>query len=240
MSPFGRATRRHRPWLAVLALLGSALPLAAQGAPAGHAHAADSARVAVAAAGVHPADVRFMTGMIAHHAQALVMTDLLASRSTHPAMRLLAERIRVSQEDEIAAMQAWLRARGQPVPVPVTTWAPVGAAETAARDAHAAHAAHHAAVSHDGHAGMPGMLGPAQLDSLAAARGTRFDRRFLRFMIAHHEGAIAMVRTLFATPGAGQEPQLYGFAADVDADQQAEIRRMRALLAQLPAEPRRR
>jgi uncharacterized protein (DUF305 family) len=225
--PGGRASRRP----VVVAALLAALPLGAQGMPAGHAHPADPARTPAPAAGVHPADVRFMTGMIGHHAQALVMTGLLETRSTHPGMRLLAERIAVSQRDEIAAMQAWLRTRGQAVPVPVTTYAaPPGEA----------HAMHGAAGMHDDHAGMPGMLTRAQLDSLAGVRGTRFDRLFLRYMIAHHDGAITMVRTLFATPGAGQDSQLYGFAADVDADQQAEIRRMRALLAQLPAERRRR
>lgn len=245
----GRLAPRVRRSIAV-ALVAFALPLAAQDPSPVHAHDAVATRTIGDTSRVHPADVHFMTAMIGHHAQALVMTGLLDARSTHRGMRLLAERIRVSQEDEIAAMQAWLRTRGQAVPTPVTTYArTTGAAHGshggqgaahAMPHATAAHGAHGTHGAHGAHGDMPGMLTSAQLDTLAAARGTRFDRLFLRYMIAHHEGAITMVRTLFATPGAGQEPQLYGFAADVDADQQAEIRRMRALLAQLPAERRRR
>jgi len=49
-------------------------------------------------------------------------------------------------------------------------------------------------------------------------------------MIRHHEGALTMVATLFFTNGAGQEPEIFRLATDVDADQRAEIARMRALL----------
>ncbi|MCU0626152.1 MAG: DUF305 domain-containing protein [Gemmatimonadaceae bacterium] len=231
--------------------------------PPGHQHeaprapprAGEPARVAA-----HPADVRFMQHMIAHHAQALEMSALIARRSRRPTMRLLGERISVSQRDEIRAMQRWLLDRGQAAPDPLA--APGRAALTAQDSAHAArhashmadsaHAARHAAhvsagapmhghtgMAHDdgAHADMPGMLTRAQLDTLATLRGTAFDRRFLESMIAHHAGAITMVEALFATPGAGQEPQLFGFATDVDADQRAEIARMRALLATLPRTP---
>jgi uncharacterized protein (DUF305 family) len=48
-------------------------------------------------------------------------------------------------------------------------------------------------------------------------------------MIQHHEGALVMVADLFATQGAGQESEIFRFASDVDADQRAEIRRMRTM-----------
>jgi uncharacterized protein (DUF305 family) len=48
-----------------------------------------------------------------------------------------------------------------------------------------------------------------------------------------------MVAELFASQGAAQEPQVFGFASDVDADQRAEIARMEALLATYaPTNPR--
>jgi uncharacterized protein (DUF305 family) len=159
-----------------------------------------------------PADVRFMQGMIAHHAQALAMTALLSERTTRADMHLLAQRIDVSQKDEIALMKHWLERRNQVVP-----------------DVDLAHA-HHDMSSHS----MPGMLTPEQLADLAKANGSEFDRLFLQDMIRHHEGALVMVRDLLATNGAAQESEVFQFASDIEADQRAEIARMRALLAASP------
>jgi uncharacterized protein (DUF305 family) len=154
------------------------------------------------------ADVRFMQGMIGHHAQALEMTALVADRTTSPDLRKLALRIEISQADEISMMEEWLKARDQPLP-----------------DPHAHHA-------HDA-ARMPGMLTGAEMARLAAARGLDFERLFLEFMIKHHDGALVMVKELFASPGAGQESDIYAFASDVEADQFMEIRRMAAMLKEL-------
>lgn len=160
-----------------------------------------------------PGDIAFVTGMIAHHAQAVEMSALIASRTTRHELHLLGERITVSQNDEMAMMRQWLREHGAPVP-----------------DSAAAHA------HHTGHGAlMPGMLTPDEMQALAAASGNAFDRRFLEGMIKHHQGALTMVADLLKQPGAARQPQLYEFAADIDADQRAEITRMRALLAKLPA-----
>jgi uncharacterized protein (DUF305 family) len=162
------------------------------------------------------ADVRFLQMMIPHHAQALEMTALVPSRSTRQDVRLTAQRIEVSQQDEIAMMQRWLRARR------------VEAAGAGAGHQHGA-----------GHAHMPGMLTPQEMDRLRAATGAEFDRLFLEYMIRHHEGALVMVAELFATPGAGQEPELFSMASEVDSDQRMEIARMRAMLnGQLSGAPR--
>jgi uncharacterized protein (DUF305 family) len=157
-----------------------------------------------------PADVRFMQGMIAHHAQALTMTALLRDRTTRADMRLLAQRIDVSQQDEIGLMRRWLEKRGEPVPdMPMAGMSMSNIM-------------------------MPGMLTPEQLAELAKARGPEFDSMFLLDMIQHHEGALVMVRDLLATNGAAQEPEIFQFSSDIDADQRAEIKRMRALLAASP------
>lgn len=155
------------------------------------------------------ADVRFMQHMMAHHAQALAMTSLVPARSRREDIHLLAQRIEASQQDEIALMQRWLKDRGEEVP---------------SLDAHHEH---HEAGGHQ--ALMPGMLTQEELARLAAATGAEFDRLFLEFMTRHHEGALTMVAELLATNGAGQEPEIFRFASDVDADQRAEIRRMRTL-----------
>ena len=154
-----------------------------------------------------PADARFMQSMIPHHAQALEMTALVATRTGRADMRLLAERIDVSQADEISLMQRWLEDRGFSLP-----------------DAHA----HHAPGMP-----MPGMLTPAEMDHLAKSHGAAFDALFLELMIKHHEGALMMVKELFSTPGAGQESEVYAFASDVVADQRMEIQRMDAMRREL-------
>lgn len=154
------------------------------------------------------ADVAFMQGMIGHHAQAVEMTTLLASRTNSEEMRMLAQRIEVSQTDEIKMMQEWLKERRQEVP------------------SEHAHHAHGAKL-------MPGMLIPEEMAILAAAKGPEFDRLFLDFMIKHHQGALVMVQELFSTRGAGQESEIFAFASDVDADQRMEIDRMGAMLKEL-------
>jgi uncharacterized protein (DUF305 family) len=163
------------------------------------------------------ADVKFMQGMIHHHAQALDMVDLLKTRTNSDDMRKLAERVEISQADEIRMMQKWLEARGQQAPQP-----PRAAAGTASDHAHHMMA--------DMPMMMPGMLNEQQMNQLAAAKGPEFDRLFLEFMIQHHQGALTMVKQLFATPGAAQDSDVFAFASDVDADQRAEISRMSAML----------
>jgi uncharacterized protein (DUF305 family) len=78
---------------------------------------------------------------------------------------------------------------------------------------------------------MPGMLSDDQLARLDRARGAEFDRLFLTFMIEHHRGAITMVDALLDSSGGAQDGRVYRFAADVHAEQLAEIERMRRLLA---------
>jgi uncharacterized protein (DUF305 family) len=155
------------------------------------------------------ADIKFMQGMIGHHAQAVEMVALVPSRTSSDDVRKLAQRIDVSQRDEINMMQGWLTDRGQRVP-----------------NGHEHNMAGGAAL-------MPGMLTPEQMAALAAATGAAFDRLFLEGMIRHHAGAITMVEELFATPGAGQDPTIFSYASDVDADQRMEIDRMGAMLKEL-------
>lgn len=77
---------------------------------------------------------------------------------------------------------------------------------------------------------MPGMLSPRQMQTLRAANGNEFDVLFLTGMMQHHNGALLMVKQLFANPGAGQDAQLFDFASDVDNTQQAEIDIMKGVL----------
>jgi uncharacterized protein (DUF305 family) len=166
------------------------------------------------------ADVRFMQGMIGHHAQALAMTALIPDRTTRQDIRLLGQRIEVSQKDEIAMMRTWLKDRHQPLP--------------AGDPQHDHHAQAGNSMNMPGMAMsdtlMPGMLTADQLAELAKASGDEFDKLFLRDMIRHHEGALVMVSSLLGTTGSAQEAEVFRFASEVDSDQRAEIARMNALL----------
>jgi uncharacterized protein (DUF305 family) len=176
---------------------------------------AEPATVAMAVAPRHTAaDTRFMQGMIGHHAQATVMAVMAPTHGAGERVAVLASRILRSQRDEIDLMQTWLRDRGEAVPDPRDPMAGMDMSR-----------------GHEHMTPMPGMLTAEQLARLDAARGAEFDRLFLTYMIQHHEGAITMVAALFASPRGGQEPELFGFASGVDADQRAEIERMRAILA---------
>jgi uncharacterized protein (DUF305 family) len=152
------------------------------------------------------ADVEFMQGMIAHHAQAIHMSRMAEAHKANPRVIKLAVKIDQSQVAEIRIMQDWLRNNGQTAP-DTSSWRTMT---------------------------MPGMLTAAQLAQLDSAKGVEFDRAFLDLMIQHHEGALKMVEDLFAAPRGGQEVDVGVFANDVVTVQTAEIGIMRQLLAQLP------
>ena len=182
--------------------------------------AADAATIAKAKADsaespYTAADVHFMSAMIGHHAQAIVMANWAPTHGARPSVLTLAERIINSQQDEIVTMQQWLADRRQRVP-----------------DAHVVGMK----MTMDGHEHMmlmPGMLTEDQMKQLDAARGPEFDRLFLTFMIQHHTGAVTMVKELFSTYGAAQDQTVFKFASDVNVDQATEIARMERMLAGL-------
>jgi uncharacterized protein (DUF305 family) len=193
----------------------SAAPIVQPGAPGDASRVIDAeAARDLSKVGATAADVKFMQGMIHHHAQAIDMTELLKTRSSSDDMKKLALRIQVSQTDEIRMMQRWLQAHGQEAP-----------------DPHAMHMPGMIMPGMDHGPMMAGMLTPEEMAHLATLKGVEFDRVFLAGMIKHHGGAITMVNELFASPGAAQDSNIYAFASDVVADQQMEIDRMSGMLA---------
>ena len=169
------------------------------------------------------ADVRFMSAMIGHHSQAIVMARWALTHGASASIQTLAERIINGQKDEIATMQQWLRDRGKPVPVPDRR------GMTPHTSPSSGHGSHHGMP-------MPGMLTEAQLRQLDQASGDEFDRLFLTFMIQHHEGSVSMVEDLFGTPGAARDETVFKFANDVSVDQTTEVARMEKMLAALTPE----
>lgn len=167
-----------------------------------HQHHDMAGLEATAGPGYTVEDVMFMQMMIGHHAQAVVMAHLEQGRSRDPALARLAQKIRISQEDEMAMMVRWLQERGQAVP----TEAQMGAMQ------------------------MPGMISQDQMARLRSLEGTAFDELFLELMIEHHVGALDMVDDLFAAPGSMQDSELFQFVSDVGTDQLDEIGVMESLL----------
>lgn len=161
------------------------------------------------------ADIQFMSGMIHHHGQAIVMARLAPSNNASSSLRILAERIINAQMDEIRLMQQWLRERNKPVPEPN----PKGMRMVMN------------GVEHD--MLMPGMLSEAQLKELAVARGRDFDRLFLTYMIQHHQGAVQMVKELLSSRGAALDETVFKMASDINVDQETEIKRMQQMLFNL-------
>ena len=209
-----RPARQHSPFrlIALLALL--ACTACRTGTPVlGAVDTAPKGGGTIVAAKANPADVHFMSGMIPHHAQAVLIAGWAESHGARPDIVRLCERIVVGQRDEIETMRNWLRDRGEDVP--------------------AADATHHRmkmnGVEHD--MLMPGMLTAEDLAQLDKARSADWDTLFLKAMIHHHEGALKMVDDLFESHGAMQDEDVYKFVSDMYADQTAEIERMQKMLA---------
>ena len=149
------------------------------------------------------ADITFAQGMIPHHAQAVQMAQMAATRARSPQVQELARQIEAAQGPEIMIMTEWLRQWG--AEVPSTTPGP----------------------GEMGHGG--GMMSPDQMNQLGHGPGADFDRMFLQMMIQHHEGAIAMARTEIAN---GENTDAIALAEQIIRTQQAEIQQMQALLSQ--------
>lgn len=161
----------------------------------------------IAAGALHTtADVQFMQGMIAHHAQAIRMSHIARQNGADDRLQRFAQKIDQSQTAEIRLMQGWLVDHGQVAP-----------------DSSSYHTIT-----------MAGMLTKAELAELERLRGKSFERRFLELMIRHHEGALQMVHELLTTPRAAQDVDVNVMANDIVVVQTAEIDVMRQMLAALP------
>ena len=158
------------------------------------------------------ADVNFLQGMIVHHDQAVLMSRLAEDRTNNKTIVDLAKRIESSQIDEINFMQSWLKERN----------------ENAFHD----HQNHHM------HMKMMGMASEKQLKDLKNSKSTKFDRLFLSLMIAHHDGALEMVKDLKKYPGSAYDPILNEFVSDLVNDQGVEIERMNIIAVGLSDDPR--
>ena len=190
------------------------VPILQPGAPGEPTRVIDSeTAIAIANTSYTAADVDFMQGMIIHHYQAFLMSEMATSRTNNQTILDLAGRIDISQQDEISFMENWLLDMSQTVPDP-----------SKSNQMH-----HHK---------MMGMATPEQMQQLSQSDSTDFDRMYLNLMIKHHEGAIDMVDRLNEYPGSAYDPQLYEFVSDLTNDQGVEIERMNGILIDLSDDPR--
>lgn len=217
------------------------------GAPGKPSQELTAVTAAPPAKGPSEADVKFMQDMIMHHGQAVEMTQLARTRAETADVKGMASKIDISQTGEILWMKQWLNDRGYPIEPEG------GMAGMAGMDHGSMAGMDHSKMDHSQMAGMDhskmagmdhgaktadpmdtapmvGMLTPRQMAALRAAHGREFDRLFLTGMMQHHNGALLMVKDLFQQPGAGQDPQLFDFANDVDNTQLAEIDIMKSIL----------
>ena len=158
-------------------------------------------------------DLSFASGMIPHHQQAIVMSDMAATQAQSPEVKNLAAHIKAGQEPEIRLMQGLL-----------SRWGATAKPGTPGGD----HTGHGAA--HGGGAAHPGVLNETQLGQLRSSSGNTFDRLFLDYMIFHHEGAVITAQDEL---NAGVSIELRNLARSIIDTQRAEIREMKGLLARL-------
>ena len=192
----------------------SNVPILQPGAPGNPTIELDAeTAIAIADSSYTSADVEFLQGMIVHHYQAFLMSEMAPARTNNQTILDLAGRIDISQTDEIDFMKNWLVGRGQSIPDP-------------------------SMENKMYHHKMMGMATPEQMMQLESSNSTDFDRLYLNLMIKHHDGAIEMVDRLNEFPGSAYDPQLYEFVTDLENDQAVEIERMNGILISLSDDPR--
>jgi uncharacterized protein (DUF305 family) len=159
------------------------------------------------AADVNNADMQFTMMMIPHHEQAVEMADAIsAKQGAPPEITQLAQQIKDAQVPEVEALRGFLAAWEQPL-IP-----------------------DHSSEAHEDHWAAEGVLTPEEMQSLNAADARTGQRLFLRGMIKHHKGAVAMVQDEIDN---GENPDAVKLAQGIKDGQSAQIKTMETLLARL-------
>ena len=153
-------------------------------------------------------DVMFAQMMIPHHQQAVELSALVPGRSSDPSLITLADAIAGQQQPEIDTMKAALQQWGVDPEKP-------------------AHGSGHAGMA------MQGMVDDATIVKLEALKGSAFDELWLKSMIGHHAGAIAMAKSEIVD---GKNPEMIALANNIVAAQQTEIDQMNSMLAAMAAQ----
>ena len=161
------------------------------------------------------ADAGFARDMQTHHAQAVQLGFLVRDRTEDEAVRTVAYDIITSQQQQAGQMYGWL-----------VQW---GLDQTGSRPPMAWVGGEHAAAHTAPDGTMLGTATPAQIAELEAATGVEAERIFLRLMIAHHTGGIAMAQ---AAEAEARTPEVKTLAAAIATAQTAEVQQMQQMLAE--------
>lgn len=151
-------------------------------------------------AAFNDADVMFAQMMIPHHEQAIEMSDIALDPTVGAGEQVLglATQIKGAQDPEITQMKALLTAWGKPL--------------TTDED-------HSSSM-------MSGMMSTDELAELGTLTGAAFDAAWAAAMIAHHEGAIEMAKTVLAD---GKNAETLALAQAIISGQELEIETLRSL-----------
>ncbi|CAN5791672.1 hypothetical protein BH24ACT8_BH24ACT8_15020 [soil metagenome] len=148
------------------------------------------------------ADVEFASGMVPHHQQAVMMSDM-ALEQGGPEVMALAEEIKAAQDPEIETMTQWLDAWGAEAPMDMEDMEDMEDMD------------------------MEGMMSAEDMENLMSAEGAEFDTMWLEMMIEHHNGAVMMGQTEVEE---GSNADAIALAETIIETQEAEITEMEALL----------
>lgn len=151
-------------------------------------------------------EVGFARDMAVHHSQAVEMAVLLRDRTEDPEMDQLALDILLTQQAQIGQFQGWLILWGMPI-------------------ASAERAMSWMGMPMNGL--MPGMASRSEISELTASNGKTADLLFLKLMISHHQGGIAMATAILDLTN---NERVLKMASAIVESQTSEIRYMQQLL----------
>ena len=168
-------------------------------------HSSDPTGSAAASADVDSADRMFVVMMIPHHQQAIEMSDtLLAKDGVDARVRALAQQIKDAQGPEIEKMKGWVRDWGTAQSTPMMSGGAGGTGD--------------------------GMMSGSDMTALTSATGKDASKLYLQQMIVHHQGAVAMARSVLSD---GRNSGVATLARGIVAGQTAEIATMQQILGTL-------
>lgn len=154
----------------------------------------------------------FLRDMMTHHGQAVEMALIIRDRTDDEQLRFLATDILLSQQQQVGMMGGWLQ---------VWDLSPN-------RDGPAM-----AWMGHSADGPMPGMATTEDIEQLRTLPVEEAEILFLRLMIQHHQGGVAMAQAYLDL---GDQDEVSAFASSIVQVQSLEIDTLNLMLEQRGAD----